>query len=181
MVETFQQKSQQLEAKINILDRLLANDKPIVAKVEKTMIKFKEHMMRELAHIQNELGKDHELHWTKYSDILYKQIMLEKTETSRAITLKKHDEVLGVAENQFMEAVQESRQARDQLDQIKKTIQMNKLEGAVSLQRNLDFIKFETMSEIKQSVDKEADRLQQKISMLQDTISELEQKHSSEI
>jgi hypothetical protein len=35
--------------------------------------------------------------------------MLEKTETSRAITLKKHDEVLGVAENQFMEAVQESR------------------------------------------------------------------------
>jgi cytidylate kinase len=51
---------------------------------------------------------------------------------------------------------------------------MSKLEGAVSLQRNLDFIKFETMSEIKHSVDKEADRLEQKISMLQDTISELE-------
>lgn len=51
---------------------------------------------------------------------------------------------------------------------------MNKLEGAVSLQRNLDFIKLETMSEIKQSVDKEADRLQYKISMLEDTISEFE-------
>lgn len=52
--------------------------------------------MKELMHIQNELGKDYELHWTKYSDVIFKQIQLEKTEISRNLILKKHDEYLGV-------------------------------------------------------------------------------------
>jgi|LauGreDrversion4_2_1035121.scaffolds.fasta_scaffold723944_1 ribosomal protein L14E/L6E/L27E len=98
----------QLEAKFNLLDRLLNSEKPIVKKVEGTMIKFKEHMMKEFAHIQNELGKDHELHWNKYSDILFQTKKLEKLEETRFALLKKHDEILGAADAKFTEAVSQS-------------------------------------------------------------------------
>lgn len=104
--------------------------------------------------------------------------MLEKTEEARAITLKRHEQVLGVAESQFSEAIKDSYKLREEIDQIKKAIQMNKLEGTINMQRNIEMIRYESNVAIKENVECETVRLQEQITLLQQELAEINDKNT---
>jgi hypothetical protein len=91
MCDNFYTKNAQNEGRLAALERYCFNERPIISKVESSIANWKDFLHKEMTSIQNKLGADYELHWTKYGEIKTELLKLQQRENERAELIKTQD------------------------------------------------------------------------------------------